>query len=473
MIAQLLKDNNIDKQVVNDLLTNLSGKNVDYADLYFQHSVAESWILEDGIIKDGAYYIQHGVGIRSITGEKVGFSYSDELNLNALNSAILFVKESCNTSGKGNIKVANNINNPQNVYSSNNPLNSLSSTQKITILKDIDNLARKNKLVQKVSASLSGAYTEILIATTDGCYKFDYRPMVMINVSVVVEKNGRVEKASNGGGGRYDYNYFLENNLPESYTKESLRQAMVALESKPSPAGLMPVVLASCWPGVLLHEAVGHGLEGDFNRKKTSVFSDKMGKQVASSICTIVDNGTINNRRGSLNIDDEGVASQRTVLIEKGILKQYLFDKHNARLMNKVSTGNGRRESYAHLPMPRMTNTYMEAGDAKLEDMIASVDFGIYAVNFDGGQVDVTSGEFVFSANEAYLIKNGKIQHPIKGATIIGSGHKVLQNISMVGDDFGLDSGIGICGKEGQSIPVGVGQPSLKVDKLTVGGVEV
>ena len=358
-------------------------------------------------------------------------------------------------------------------YAAISPLDSLSSEQKVDMLRQIDSMARKEPKVVQVNASLSGAYTEVLIASTDGVYQVDCRPMVRVNVSVVVEHNGRIEQASTGGGGRYDYSYFAKNSLAETYTKEAIRLALVALNSKDAPAGKMPVILGSGWPGVLLHEAIGHGLEGDFNRKGSSVFSGRIGEKVASEKCTIVDNGTIENRRGSLTIDDEGTPTQETTLIENGLLKGYMMDKMNGRLMNKPSTGNGRRESYAHIPMPRMTNTYMLNGDDKFEDMISSVDDGIYAKNFDGGQVDITSGKFVFSANEAYLVKNGKITTPIKGATLIGSGDEVLHQISMVGDDLKLDPGIGVCGKDGQSVPVGVGQPSLKVDTLTVGGTQL
>ena len=355
-------------------------------------------------------------------------------------------------------------------YAAISPLDSLSSKQKVDLLRQIDSMARKEPKVVQVNASLSGAYTEVLIASTDGVYQVDCRPMVRVNVSVIVEHNGRIEQGSTGGGGRYDYSYFAKNSLAETYTKEAIRLALVALDSKDAPAGKMPVILGSGWPGVLLHEAIGHGLEGDFNRKGSSVFSGRIGEKVASDKCTIVDNGAIENRRGSLTIDDEGTPTQETTLIENGILKGYMMDKMNGRLMNKPSTGNGRRESYAHIPMPRMTNTYMLNGEDKFEDMIASVDNGIYAKNFDGGQVDITSGKFVFSANEAYLVKNGKITTPIKGATLIGAGDEVLHQISMVGDDLKLDPGIGVCGKDGQSVPVGVGQPSLKVDTLTVGG---
>jgi TldD protein len=358
-------------------------------------------------------------------------------------------------------------------YSGLNPLGSLTSEEKVDLLKQIDSVARKEPKVKQVSASLSGAYTEVLIVSTDGVYQKDYRPMVRVSVSVIVEQDGRIEHASSGGGGRYDYRYFIDHNLAEIYTKEAIRQALVALKAKGAPAGNMPVILGPGWPGVLLHEAIGHGLEGDFNRKGSSVFTGRVGEQVASEKCTIVDNGTLANRRGSLTIDDEGTPTQNTTLIENGILKGYLFDKLNAGLMDQQSTGNARRESYAHIPMPRMTNTYMLNGKDNLEEMIASVDDGIYAVNFDGGQVDITSGKFVFSANEAYLIKNGKITTPVKGATLIGSGDEVLKEISMVANDLKLDSGIGVCGKDGQSVPVGVGQPSLKIDRLTVGGTEV
>jgi TldD protein len=327
--------------------------------------------------------------------------------------------------------------------------------------------------VKQVSASLSGAYTEVLIVSTDGVYQKDYRPMVRISVSVIVEHEGRIESASSGGGGRYDYRYFVDHNFAEVYAQEAIRQALVALEAQDAPAGKLPVILGPGWPGVLLHEAIGHGLEGDFNRKGTSVFTGKIGEQVASEKCNIVDNGTLANRRGSLTVDDEGTQTQNTTLIENGILKGYMFDKMNAKLMGVEPTGNGRRESYAHIPMPRMTNTYMLNGEDTLEDMIASVDDGLYAVNFDGGQVDITSGKFVFSANEAYLIKNGKITTPVKGATLIGSGDEALKKISMVANDLKLDSGVGVCGKDGQSVPVGVGQPSLKIDELTVGGTQV
>jgi len=472
MIEQLLDEHHLNQEKITSLLSSLAVKGVNYADLYFQHSVAESWFLEEGIVKSGTYHIGHGVGTRAVKGEQTGFAYSDDLNIQAINEAVDFAK------GISNHKTPQKIQAFQSVpsiakYSGLSPLGSLTSEEKVDLLKLIDSIARKEPKVKQVSASLSGAYTEVLIVSTDGVYQKDYRPMVRVSVSVIVEHDGRIESASSGGGGRYDYRYFIDHNLAEIYTHEAIRQALVALKAKGAPAGNMPVILGPGWPGVLLHEAIGHGLEGDFNRKGTSVFTGKIGEQVASEKCTIVDNGTLANRRGSLTIDDEGTPTQNTTLIEDGILKGYLFDKLNAGLMDQQSTGNARRESYAHIPMPRMTNTYMLNGKDNLEEMIASVDDGLYAVNFDGGQVDITSGKFVFSANEAYLIKNGKITSPVKGATLIGSGDEVLKKISMVANDLKLDSGIGVCGKDGQSVPVGVGQPSLKIDQLTVGGTEV
>ena len=472
MINELLNDHKINEAEVFNLLSSMSDNGSDYSDLFFQHSIAESWVLDEGIVKDGSYNITHGVGARCVLGDQTGFSYSDDLNLKAIKGAVDFAKGISNDKSNKTPEILKSARYPSK-YAAISPLDSLSSKQKVDLLRQIDSMARKEPKVVQVNASLSGAYTEVLIASTDGVYQVDCRPMVRVNVSVIVEHNGRIEQGSTGGGGRYDYSYFAKNSLAETYTKEAIRLALVALESKDAPAGKMPVILGSGWPGVLLHEAIGHGLEGDFNRKGSSVFSGRIGEKVASDKCTIVDNGAIENRRGSLTIDDEGTPTQETTLIENGILKGYMMDKMNGRLMNKPSTGNGRRESYAHIPMPRMTNTYMLNGEDKFEDMIASVDDGIYAKNFDGGQVDITSGKFVFSANEAYLVKNGKITTPIKGATLIGAGDEVLHQISMVGDDLKLDPGIGVCGKDGQSVPVGVGQPSLKVDTLTVGGTQL
>lgn len=474
MIEQLLDDHHLNQEKITTLLSSLAvkGKGSDYADLYFQHSAVESWFLEESIVKSGTYHISHGVGARIVSSDQTGFAYSDDLNLKAIEKAIGFAKGISTQTGTGKIQTFQSI--PQVArYNDSNPLNSFSSKEKVDFLNRIDKLARKESKVKQVSASISGGFSEVLIASTDGVFAKDYRPMVRVSVSIIVEYNGRTESVSSGGGGRYDYRYFVDHALDEAYVNEAIRQALVALESKNAPAGNMPVILGSGWPGVLLHEAIGHGLEGDFNRKKSSVFTNRIGEQVASDKCTIVDNGTLENRRGSLTIDDEGTPTQNTLLIENGILKGYLFDKMNAKLMDTLSTGNGRRESYAHIPMPRMTNTYMLNGQDSLDDMIASVDDGIYALNFDGGQVDITSGKFVFSANEAYLIKNGKIMHPIKGVTLIGSGDEVLKTISMVANDLKLDNGVGVCGKDGQSVPVGVGQPSLKIDQLTVGGTEV
>ncbi|SFV55744.1 TldD protein, part of TldE/TldD proteolytic complex [hydrothermal vent metagenome] len=471
MLEKLL-EYKLNKNTIYDLVADSFNKEIDYSDIYFQHSISESWILNDGIIKEGSYNINSGVGIRAIKNDQTGFAYTDGFAIKDIQQAINFAKGISKSSELQQIQSFESTQ-PIIKFNALNPLDSITALEKISILKNIDSFARLDKRVKQVSASLVGNYSKVLITASDGTFVEDFRPMVRLSISVVVEQNGRVETASSGGGGRYDYRYFIDNQLDRVWTTEALRQAEVSLKSKPAPAGSMPVVLASGWPGVLLHEAVGHGLEGDFNRKKTSVFTDKVGEKVASELCTIVDNGTIANRRGSLNVDDEGVPTQNTTLIENGVLKAYMQDKLNARLMGVEPTGNGRRESYAYLPIPRMTNTYMLSGTSKLNDMISSVEKGIYAVNFDGGQVDITSGKFVFSSNEAYLIENGEIKHPIKGATLIGSGDEVMHNVEMVGDDLRLDTGIGVCGKDGQSVPVGVGQPSLKISSLTVGGTEV
>jgi len=471
MLEKLL-EYKLNKNTIYDLVADSFNKEIDYSDIYFQHSISESWILNDGIIKEGSYNINSGVGIRAIKNDQTGFAYTDGFAIKDIQQAINFAKGISKSSELQQIQSFESTQ-PIVKFNALNPLDSITALEKISILKNIDSFARLDKRVKQVSASLVGNYSKVLITASDGTFVEDFRPMVRLSISVVVEQNGRVETASSGGGGRYDYRYFIDNQLDKVWTTEALRQAEVSLKSKPAPAGSMPVVLASGWPGVLLHEAVGHGLEGDFNRKKTSVFTDKVGEKVASELCTIVDNGTIANRRGSLNVDDEGVPTQNTTLIENGVLKAYMQDKLNARLMGVEPTGNGRRESYAYLPIPRMTNTYMLSGTSKLNDMISSVEKGIYAVNFDGGQVDITSGKFVFSSNEAYLIENGEIKHPIKGATLIGSGDEVMHNVEMVGDDLRLDTGIGVCGKDGQSVPVGVGQPSLKISSLTVGGTEV
>lgn len=470
-MQEILQNEKINDNTIHSLLSDLHLKGCDYSDLYFQHSLTESWSLSEGIIKEGSYNIASGVGARNVIGEKTAFSYNDGFEMKNIQNAINFAKGISNEQQKI-VPQFETVKYPIK-YNSLNPVDSLTTLEKIALLRRIDALARKDKKVTQVQASLVCNFSQILITASDGTFAEDFRPMVRLSISVVVEENGRVETASSGGGGRYDYRYFVDNHLDALYVNEALRQANVSLKAKPAPAGNMSVVLGAGWPGVLLHEAVGHGLEGDFNRKETSVFSNKIGEKVANELCTIVDNGTLANRRGSLNIDDEGVPTQNTTLIENGILKGYMQDKLNARLMGVRPTGNGRRESYAHLPMPRMTNTYMLNGKSNLDDMIQSVEDGIYAVNFDGGQVDITSGKFVFSSNEAYLIKKGKIQYPIKGVTLIGSGDEVMHNIEMVGDDLRLDPGVGVCGKDGQSVPVGVGQPSLKISSLTVGGTEV
>ena len=446
------------------------GKGVDYADLYFQQSRQENWVLEDGIIKDGGYHIEQGVGVRACSGEKTGFADSDDLILPALNSAAKAAR-AISRQGESHSVQAWKKTQVAHFYGSEDPLASLSVEQKLTLLQTADQVARAaDPKVIQVSASLVGELDTILIAASDGTLATDIRPLIRMSVSVIVESNGRRERGNAGGGRRLDYCYFQDNDMASDYAREAVRQALVNLEAIDTPAGNMTVVLASGWPGVLLHEAVGHGLEGDFNRKGSSAFSGRMGEMVASPLCTVVDDGTLQDRRGSLTVDDEGVPTENTTLIENGKLTGYMQDKQNARLMGTKSTGNGRRESYAHLPMPRMTNTYMLPGQHKHEEVISSVKNGIYAVNFGGGQVDITSGKFVFSSSEAYLIENGEVTQPVKGATLIGNGPEVMGRISMVADDLELDTGVGNCGKEGQSVPVGVGQPTLKIEGLTVGG---
>ena len=468
----LLEPEGITDNQLESVLGGIITKNIDNADLYFQSSYSESWMLEDSIIKGGSYNIDRGVGVRAMSQEKTGFAYSDDIELPALLKASKAAKSISHQGGKEAIK-SHQWSQKHELYLPVNPLSSLSEDKKIKLLQDVDSYIRaKDKRVIQANIGLSAEYETILVMSSDGSLAADVRPLVRFNISVIVEDNGKREQGYAGGGGRYDLNYFLDDRRAYDYADEALRLALVNLKAVDAPAGLMPVVLAPGWPGVLLHEAVGHGLEGDFNRKGTSVFTGKIGEKVASDVCTVVDNGAIANRRGSLNIDDEGTPTQCTVLIENGILKNYLQDKRNARLMGMESTGNGRRESYAHLPMPRMTNTYMLNGKSDPNEIIASVKKGIYAVNFGGGQVDITSGKFVFSANEAYLIEDGKVTQPVKGATLVGNGLEVMNKVSMVGNDLELDSGIGVCGKEGQSVPVGVGQPTLLVDNLTVGGTK-
>ena len=447
---------------------------LDYADLYFQSSVHESWVLEDGLVKEGSFNIERGVGVRAISGEKTGFAYADDISAAALQQAASAARGIAAAGQQGQLQAFHKTGNSQ-IYLPCEPLQSLDNTAKVAMLHQMEAFIRTlDAKAEQVMVSMSGVYEEVLVAASDGTFASDIRPLVRLNCSVLLNDNGRRERGSAGGGGRTDYSFFSEdvNGEPRwmGYAREAVRQAQVNLVAVDAPAGMMPVVLGSGWPGVLLHEAVGHGLEGDFNRKGASTFSGRIGEQVASKYCTIVDDGTLAHRRGSLNIDDEGTVSQHNVLIENGILKGYLQDKHNAMLMNVAPTGNGRRESFAHLPMPRMTNTYMLAGEYEPGEIIASVKRGIYAPNFGGGQVDITSGKFVFSASEAYLIEDGKITTPIKGATLIGNGPEAMQQVSMVGNDLALDTGVGVCGKQGQSLPVGVGQPTLKLDGMTVGG---
>ncbi|WP_313752080.1 metalloprotease TldD [Mixta calida] len=471
---QLLTANNINQQDLFTLLGQLSERRLDYADLYFQSSYHESWVLEDRIIKDGSWNIDQGVGVRAVSGEKTGFAYADQITLTALQLSAQAARSIVREQGDGRAQALAAVNH-RALYPMNDPLQSLEREEKIALLHRVDSAARAaDKRVQEVSASLTGVYELVLVAATDGTLAADVRPLVRLSVSVLVEEDGKRERGSSGGGGRTGYDFFLADEAgevrAERWAREAVRMALVNLSAVAAPAGSIPVVLGAGWPGVLLHEAVGHGLEGDFNRRGTSMFSGQMGKQVASELCTVVDDGTISGLRGSLAIDDEGVPGQYNVLIENGVLKGYMQDKLNARLMGVAPTGNGRRESYAHLPMPRMTNTYMLAGQSTPQEIIESVEYGLYAPNFGGGQVDITSGKFVFSTSEAYLIEKGKVTRPVKGATLIGSGIEAMQQISMVGNDLALDKGVGVCGKEGQSLPVGVGQPTLKLDRLTVGG---
>ncbi|MBG6240621.1 MAG: metalloprotease TldD [Candidatus Symbiopectobacterium sp. Dall1.0] len=471
---QLLTANNLSQQDLFSVLDVLNERRLDYADLYFQSSYHESWVLEDRIIKDGSYNIDQGVGIRAVSGEKTGFAYADQITLNALHQSAQAARSIVREQGTGRVRTLGE-NAHRALYPQLNPLDSLSREEKLVLLQRADSVARTaDARVQEVSVSLTGVYEHVLVAATDGTLAADVRPLVRLSISVLVEQDGKREHGASGGGARVGYDYFWQvvdgEARVEAWAKEAVRMALVNLSAVAAPAGTMPVVLGAGWPGVLLHEAVGHGLEGDFNRRGTSVFSGQMGKLVASELCTVVDDGTLEGRRGSLAMDDEGVAGQYNVLIENGVLKGYMQDKLNARLMGVAPTGNGRRESYAHLPMPRMTNTYMLAGKSTPEEIISSVEYGLYAPNFGGGQVDITSGKFVFSTSEAYLIENGKVTTPVKGATLIGSGIEAMQQISMVGNDLALDKGVGVCGKEGQSLPVGVGQPTLKLDSMTVGG---
>ncbi|QCI19435.1 metalloprotease TldD [Buchnera aphidicola] len=474
VINNLLISNKITQEDIFNILSDLLKKNIDYADIYIQSIFNESWILENNIVKEGYNDIDQGLGVRTIFGESTGFAYSNSISLKSLLQSSKLSSKIATNFKKSVLHPFCSVKKKQ-IFSTINPLNSLTTKDKLDILLRVNSTARGyNSKVIEVNACLSSTYEEILIASTDGNLATDIRPLVHLSIVVLVENNGKIESGSSGGGRRTGYQFFLSSKIGENYidylSKEAVRIALINLFAKETPSGSFPVVLGSGWPGILLHEAIGHGLESDFNRKKTSIFSNKIGSQVTSKLCTIIDDGTLLNKRGSLNIDDEGVLSQKTILIKEGILINYMYDKFNARLMNTKSTGNGRRQSYKNLPMPRMTNTYMLSGFSSRKNIIESVDNGLYAVNFSDGQVDITSGNFVFSTSEAYVIKKGKISYPVKKAMLIGSGIDVMNNISMIGNDFNMDEGIGTCMKEGQSLPVGVGQPTLKIDQITVGG---
>jgi TldD protein len=452
-------------------LGEIMANGVDDADLYFQYTRSEGWSLEEGIVKTGSFSIDQGVGVRAVSGEKTAFAYSDDISDASLLDAARTVRSISAAAQSGRVKTkAMKVASSRSLYQDLDPIATLDSTAKVALLEKVEKMAKaKDPRVVQVMAGLASEYDVVLVARADGTLAADVRPLVRLSVSVIAEEKGRREVGSGGGGGRFGLAYFDDEQIAE-YVGDAVQSALTNLQAQPAPAGQMSVVLGPGWPGILLHEAIGHGLEGDFNRKGSSAFSGRIGERVAAKGVTVLDDGTIADRRGSLNIDDEGNASQRNVLIEDGILKGYIQDSLNARLMNVKPTGNGRRESYAHVPMPRMTNTYMLGGDKSAEEIVASMKKGLYATNFGGGQVDITSGKFVFSASQAFWVENGKIQYPVKGATIVGNGPDSLTRVKMIGNDMRLDSGVGTCGKEGQSVPVGVGQPTLRIDGLTVGG---
>ncbi len=467
---QILAPAELEDRHLEQVLSALQRRRLDYADLYFEHTLAEGWTLEDSIVKEGSHSIDQGVGVRAVAGEKTGFAYADELQLPALTHAADAARAIALTAAhSGSLQWRQAPN--RSLYAPIDPVVTMDAAAKVRFLNELDAYARSlDPRVQQVIISLTAQRKTILVAASDGTMAGDVRPLVRLSITVVAEKDGRRESGSAGGGGRFGYAELTAGDRTQELVREAVRQALINLEAEAAPAGEMTVVLGPGWPGILLHEAIGHGLEGDFNRKGTSAFAGRIGERVASDQCTVVDDGTLPDRRGSLNVDDEGTPTQCTVLIENGILRGYLQDRHNAHLMGAAPTGNGRRQSYAHRPMPRMTNTYMLAGRYAPEEIIASVDRGLYAVNFGGGQVDITSGKFVFSASEAYQIEGGKVTRPVKGATLIGNGPDVLTRVSAVGNDMRLDTGVGTCGKNGQSVPVGVGQPTLRIDRLTVGG---
>ncbi len=467
----LLTPFGLDESHLTRALNEIKAHQVDEADLYFQYTRSEGWSLEEGIVKTGSFSIDQGVGVRAVSGEKTAFAYSDDISEASLLDAARTVRTiSAAAQNKRAKTPAPKIAGGRKLYAGLDPIATLDSTAKVELLGKVEKLARaKDPRIIQVMAGLAAEYDVVLVARADGTLAADVRPLVRLSVTVIAEQKGRREVGSSGGGGRFGLAYFTDAQI-ENYVDQAVHAALTNLDARPAPAGEMTVVLGAGWPGILLHEAIGHGLEGDFNRKGSSAFSGRIGQRVAAKGVTVLDDGTIADRRGSLNVDDEGNPSQRNVLIEDGILKGYIQDSMNARLMGVKPTGNGRRESYAHLPMPRMTNTYMLGGDKAPEEIIASIKKGLYAPNFGGGQVDITSGKFVFSASEAYWVENGKIQYPVKGATLVGSGPECLKRVSMIGNDMKLDPGVGTCGKEGQSVPVGVGQPTLRIDGLTVGG---
>ncbi len=465
----LFVPNQLDISQLDSVFGRLMDHHLDYADLYFQYTRSEGWSLEEGQVKSGSFNIEQGVGVRAVSGEKTAFAYSDEISHDALIAASDATRAiaKIGASQKHHAVTKKNAN---ALYQPLDPLTTLKDAEKVALLEKLERYARAaDSRVTQVMASLAAEYDVVFIARSDGHQAADVRPLVRLSLQVITEQDGRREQGSAGGGGRFGYEYFTDAMLKQ-YAEQAVHQAITNLSAKPAPAGTMTVVLGSGWPGILLHEAIGHGLEGDFNRKGSSAFSGRIGEKVAATGVTVVDDGTIAYRRGSLNVDDEGNTTQCTTLIENGILKGYMQDTLNARLMGVPITGNARRESFAHIPMPRMTNTYMLNGDKDPQEIIASVKHGLYAANFGGGQVDITSGKFVFSAAEAYMIEDGKITYPVKGATLIGNGPDVLKRVSMIGNDMALDPGVGTCGKEGQSVPVGVGQPTLRIDGLTVGG---
>jgi TldD protein len=468
----MLEPFGLSEAVLAQALATIGEHRIDDADLYFQTTRHEGWSLEEGIVKSGSFSIDQGVGVRAVAGEKTAFAYSDDLGVESLLEAARTVRSIAAAGQQRRIKLARapKVAKARKLYAPLDPIASLDSTAKVALLEKVEKMARaKDPRVVQVMAGLAAEYDVVLVARADGTRAADIRPLVRVSVTAIAEQNGRREVGSSGGGGRFGLTHF-DDALLQRYVDEAVGAALTNLESRPAPAGEMTVVLGPGWPGVLLHEAVGHGLEGDFNRKGSSTFAGRIGQRVAAKGVTVLDDGTLPDRRGSLNVDDEGHATQRNVLIEDGILRGYIQDSLNARLMGVAPTGNGRRESYAHLPMPRMTNTYMLAGDKTRDEIVASIKRGLYATNFGGGQVDITSGKFVFSASEAWWVENGKLLYPVKGATLVGNGPEAMKRVSMIGNDLALDSGVGVCGKEGQSVPVGVGQPTLRIERLTVGG---